>query len=151
VAELLATADPKAGESRAKACTSCHTFAKGGKNGVGPNLWDIVGRKKGSHEGFPYSDAIKNAGGEWTYEDIFKFIGNPSGTYNGTKMAFRLPNAEQRAQVIAFLRTLSDSPKPLPAVEKKTEAPKPEEKKAEPAKPAQPAQHEGKKEQKEQK
>ncbi len=149
VAELLAAADPKAGESRAKACTSCHSFAKGGPNGVGPNLWDVVGRKKGSHEGFSYSDAIKNAGGVWSYEDIFKFIGNPSGEHPGTKMAFRLPNPEQRAQVLAFLRTLSDSPKPLPAVEKKTETPKPDEKKAEPAKPdekkAEPAKPEEKK------
>jgi cytochrome c len=139
--ELLAAADPKAGEQRARACTSCHSFEKGGPNKVGPDLWNIVGRKKGSHEGFAYSDALKNAGGEWTYEDIFKFIGNPAGMYPGTKMAFRLSSAEQRAQVIAYLRTLSDSPKPLPAVEKKSEtpAPKPDEKKAEPEKkPEQP-------------
>ena len=137
VAELLAVADAKAGESRAKACTSCHTFAKGGANGVGPNLYDIVGRKKGGHAGFAYSDGLKNAGGAWTYEDLFKYIANPGGMIPGSKMAFRLPNAEQRAQVIAYLRTLSDAPKPLPAVEKKSEtpAPKPEEKKAEPAKP----------------
>ena len=135
VAELLAAADPKAGEARAKACTSCHTFAKGGANGVGPNLYDIVGRKKGSHPGYAYSDGLKNAGGEWSYEDLFKYVANPAGMIQGSKMAFRLPNPEQRAQVIAYLRTLSDSPKPLPAVEKKTETPKPDEKKAEPAKP----------------
>jgi len=137
VAELLAAADPKAGESRARACTSCHNLTKGGPNGVGPNLYDIVGRKKGGHAGFSYSDGLKNAGGEWTYDDLFKYIANPAGVIPGSKMAFRLPNAEQRAQVIAYLRTLSDSPKPLPAVEKKSEtpAPKPDEKKAEPAKP----------------
>lgn len=149
VAELLATADAKAGEARAKACTSCHNFTKGGPNGVGPNLYDIVGRKKGSHAGYAYSDGLKNAGGEWTYEDLFKYIANPAGMIPGSKMAFRLANPEQRAQVIAYLRTLSDSPKPLPAVEKKTEAPKPEEKKAEPAKPdekkAEPAKPEEKK------
>src|SRR5262249_32034288 len=65
--ELLAAADPKAGESRARACTSCHNFAKGGPNGVGPNLYDVVGRKKGSHAGFAYSDGLKNAAGDWTY------------------------------------------------------------------------------------
>lgn len=139
VAELLAAADPKAGENRAKACTSCHTFEKAGRNGVGPNLWDIVGRKKGGHAGFAFSDGLKNAGGEWTYEEIFKYLYNPGAMIPGSKMAFRLTSAEQRAQVLAFLRTLSDAPKPLPAVEKKTEAPKPEpqkteEKKAEPPK-----------------
>ena len=134
VAELLAAADPKAGETRAKACTSCHTFAKGGANGVGPNLYDIVGRKKGSHAGFAYSDGLKNAAGDWSYEDIFKYLSNPGGMIPGSKMAFRLTNPEQRAQVLAYLRTLSDSPKPLPVVEKKTEAPKPDEKKAEPSK-----------------
>lgn len=120
VAELLAAADAKAGESRAKACTSCHTLAKGGANGVGPNLYDIVGRKKGSHAGYSYSDGLKNAGGEWGYEDLYKYIGNPAGTVPGSKMAFRMPSAEQRAQVIAYLRTLSDAPKPLPVVEKKS-------------------------------
>ena len=139
VAELLATADPKAGETRAKDCVSCHTFDKAGKNGVGPNLWDIVGRKKGGHAGFAYSDGLKNAGGEWTYEDIFKYLHNPAAMIPGSKMAFRLTSGERRAQVIAYLRTLSDSPKPLPVVEKKTETPKPEpqkteEKKTEPPK-----------------
>ena len=147
VAELLATADAKLGETRAKsACTQCHTLTKGGANGQGPNLWDIVGRKKGGHAGFAYSEAVKNAAGDWSYEDIFKFIGNPAATIPGTKMAYRHPNAEQRAQIVAFLRTLSDSPKPLPVVEKKTEAPAPkpdekkaeEPKKAEPPKPAEP-------------
>ena len=141
VAELLATADVKAGETRARACTSCHNFTKGGPNGVGPNLWDIVGRKKGSHAGYAYSEGLKSAGGDWTYDDIFKYLANPGGMISGSKMAFRLPNAEQRAQVIAFLRTLSDSPKPLPAVEKKSEtpAPKPDEKKAQPADAPKPA------------
>ncbi len=138
VAELLAAADPKAGESRARACASCHTFNKGGANGVGPNLYDIVGRKKGSHAGYAYSDGLKNAGGEWTFEELFKYVANPGGVISGSKMAFRMPNADQRAQVLVYLRTLSDAPKPLPAAEKKTEAPapKPDEKKAEPPKPA---------------
>jgi len=141
VAELLATADAAAGEKRTNtACTSCHTLNKGGANGVGPNLWDIVGRKKGSHAGYAYSDGLKNAGGEWTYEDLFKYIANPGAMIPGSKMAFRLTNAEQRAQVLAYLRTRADAPKPLPVVEKKTEAPapKPEEKKADEPKKAEP-------------
>lgn len=137
VAELLAAADPKAGESRARACASCHTYNKGGANGVGPNLYDIVGRKKGGHPGYAYSDGLKNAGGEWTYEDLFKYLANPGGMISGSKMAFRLASAEQRAQVLVYLRTLSEAPKPLPAAEKKTDAPapKPDEQKAEPSKP----------------
>jgi len=140
VAELLATADPKVGQQRANSsCTSCHSFEKGGPNKVGPNLWDIVGRKKGGHPGFAYSDGLKNKGGEWTYEELFTYLGNPAGFIPGSKMAFRVASAEQRAQVIAFLRTLSDAPKPLPVFEKKTEAPKPEPGKAEePKKPTTP-------------
>jgi len=147
VAELLATADAAAGEKRVNtACVSCHTLTKGGANGVGPNLWDIVGRKKGSHAGYAYSDGLKNAGGEWTYDEIFKYLANPGAMIPGSKMAFRLTNAEQRAQVLTFLRTRSDAPKPLPAVEKKTEAPapKPEEKKAEPPKAEPPKAEPGK-------
>ena len=139
VAELLAAAagDAKAAESRARNCASCHTFTKGGANGVGPNLYDIVGRKKGSHAGFAYSNGLKNAAGDWTYEDLFKYIAAPQAMIADSKMAYRMPSAEQRAQVLVYLRTLSDSPKPLPTVEKKSEtpAPKPDEKKAEPAKP----------------
>src|SRR5687767_657261 len=65
VAELLATADAAAGDRRVRnSCVSCHTLDKGGRNGTGPNLYDIVGRKKGSHPGYAYSDGLKNAGGE---------------------------------------------------------------------------------------
>ena len=116
IATLLASADAGAGEAVFKKCQACHSGEKGGPNKVGPDLWDIVGRKKGSHAGFAYSDGLKNAGGEWTYDDIFKYLANPGAMIPGSKMAFRLPNPEQRAQVIAFLRTLSDSPKPLPVV-----------------------------------
>jgi len=139
VAELLATADAAAGEKRARnACVACHTFEKGRRNGTGPNLYDIVGRKRGSHAGYAYSDGLKNAGGEWTYEDLFKYLAGPARMIQGSKMSFSISGAEQRAQVIAYLRTLSESPKPLPAAEKKTDAPKPDEKKAEPPKAAEP-------------
>ena len=77
--------------------------------------WDIVGRKKASHEGFSYSSALQAKGGEWTYEDINHMIFKPQGFVRGTKMAFAgLPKAQDRADVIAYLRTMNDNPPPLP-------------------------------------
>ena len=96
-------------------CGTCHTIDKGGVNKVGPNQWDIVGRKKASHEGFSYSSAMQAKGGEWDYEDINHMIFKPQGFVRGTKMAFAgLPKEQDRADVIAYLRTMNDNPPPLP-------------------------------------
>jgi|JI10StandDraft_1071094.scaffolds.fasta_scaffold88884_3 cytochrome c len=115
IAPLLAAADVAAGEAQAKKCVACHTFTQGGPNRVGPNLWNIVGAKHAHAEGFAYSDAIKGKPGDWTYEDLNQFLANPKGYAPGTKMAFAgLPKAGDRAALIAYLRTLSGSPKPLP-------------------------------------
>jgi cytochrome c len=96
-------------------CGTCHTIDKGGANKVGPNQWDIVGRKRASHEGFSYSSAMQAKGGEWDYETINDFIFKPQGFIKGTKMAFAgLPKEQDRADVIAFLRTMNDNPPPLP-------------------------------------
>ena len=98
-----------------KQCFTCHTIDKGGPNKVGPNQWDIVGRKKASHEGFSYSSALQAKGGEWSYEDLNHWLLKPTAFIKGTKMAFAgLPKEQERADVIAFLRTMSDSPQPLP-------------------------------------
>lgn len=105
------------GKSQSNKCLSCHSFEKGGANKVGPNLWNIVGRKKGSHAGYAYSSAMKNADGVWTMEEIYKYLKDPQGVVKGTKMAFRLTKADQRGAVIRFLRTQSDNPVPLPKVE----------------------------------
>lgn len=115
IAELLASADPKKGEAAAKKCATCHNFAKGGPNGVGPNLYGVVGRPKGSHPGFNYSDAMKNKGGNWTFEDINHFITNPKAFIPGTKMTYAGDaKASDRANIIAYLNQNSDSPEPLP-------------------------------------
>ncbi|BBK34586.1 cytochrome c [Stella humosa] len=115
VAPLLASADVAAGEAQSKKCVACHTFNQGGPNRVGPNLWDIVGAKHAHAQGFAYSDAIKSKPGDWTYEDLNAFLASPRAYAPGTKMAFAgLPKAEDRAALIAYLRTLSGSPKPLP-------------------------------------
>jgi cytochrome c len=107
---LLAAADPKAGERRAALCKSCHTFEKGGANGTGPNLWDIVGRPLAAHPGFKYTPALQSAGGEWTFERLDAFIANSQGYIPGTAMVQRFANPAQRADILSYLRTLSDSP-----------------------------------------
>ena len=124
IEQVLASADPKRGQQSTKACQTCHTFEKSGPNKIGPNLWGVVGRKKGTEGGFAYSDAIKSKGGEWTVDDLNKFLTSPRGYAPGTKMSFAgMQRENQRADVIAYLNSLSDNPKPLP-----TAAPSGEEK-----------------------
>ena len=107
--------DAAAGKKVFKKCKSCHTVAKGGKNTVGPNLWDVVGKAKASTAGFAYSGVLKEKGGDWTYADLDAFLLSPKGFAKGTKMSFAgLKKTGDRAAVIAYLRSLSDSPKPLP-------------------------------------
>jgi len=112
---LLASATVDRGQQTAKACQACHNFQKGGPNGMGPNLFGIVGRARASEPGFAYSDAMKAKGGEWSIDDLNKFLTNPKEFVPGTKMNFPgLPRGNQRADVIAYLNSLADNPKPLP-------------------------------------
>lgn len=107
-----------------KLCFTCHTIDKGGANKVGPNQWNLVGRKKGSEEGFSYSSGMKAMTGEWTYEDINHMIHKPTSFVKGTKMAFAGVAKEQdRADIIAYLRTMNDNPPPLPAANAAPAAP----------------------------
>jgi len=116
ISPLLKTANVEHGKALfQQQCYTCHTIDKGGANKVGPNQWDLVGRKKGSEAGFSYSSAMQAKGGEWTYEDINSMIFKPQAFVKGTKMAFAgLPKEQDRADIIAYLRTMNDNPPPLP-------------------------------------
>lgn len=117
--ERLAKASVDKGKSTAKQCEACHTLTKGGPNRVGPNLWDVVGNERGKgRNGFNFSSAMKAKGGEWTYDELDKFLTAPREYIPGTAMTFAgIKNPQQRADVIDYLHTLSDSPKPLPKAE----------------------------------
>ena len=112
---LLVAATPEAGAKVFRKCVACHAAEKGAKHKVGPGLWDVVGRMPGKAEGFGYSGAMAKVGREWTFEALDTFLRSPKDYAPGNKMTFvGLPDATERAAAIAYLRTLSDSPKPLP-------------------------------------
>ena len=119
IAKLLASADAAKGETVFKKCTSCHSGEKGGPNKVGPDLYGVVGRPIASHEGFSYSagmiDFSKGGAEKWDYDHLSYFIEAPKKHVPGTAMGFAgIKKETERADLIAYLRTLSDSPVPLP-------------------------------------
>lgn len=115
VLALLPKASADAGQDTFKKCMACHTPDKGGPNKVGPNLYGIVGRDVGSHEGFAYSAAMSSHGGKWTFEHLAAYLHSPREAVPGNKMAFAgIPDNRDLADLLAYLRTLSDSPAPLP-------------------------------------
>ena len=115
---MLASADVQAGMKLAKKCTACHEFGEDGKNKTGPMLWNIVGASMGMKDGFQYSDALIDMGGEWDYSSLNAFLYKPKAYIKGTKMNFAgLKKPADRANMIAYLRSLAETPIALPSQE----------------------------------
>ena len=127
---VLSTADVAAGKTASVKCEQCHDLTKGGPNKIGPNLFGVVDRVRASHEGFAYSSAMKGKPGNWTYDELFKFIKAPGVDIPGTKMSFAgLRSEKDRINLIAYLRSNADAPAAIPAPAPKA-AEKPVEKPA---------------------
>jgi cytochrome c len=115
IAELLPKASAEGGQDTFRKCSACHTGNKGGKNGTGPNLYGIVGRKVAAVGEFNYTPAMKTKGGEWGFEQLAVYLHDPKGVVPNTSMNFDgVKDNSELADLIAYLRTLSDSPVPLP-------------------------------------
>jgi cytochrome c len=112
----LAKADVTKGQAVFNKCAACHNADKGGANQLGPNLWNVIGEPIGQGKGFAFSDALAKKGGTWTWDLLGQWLNSPKAFAPGTKMTFAgLSNPQDRADVIAFLNSHSDAPKPLPA------------------------------------
>jgi cytochrome c len=118
IAKIMASASAEAGQAVFKQCAVCHTNDKGGANKVGPNLWGVVAAKVARHTEFKYSDAMAKRGADgkvWSYEDLYRYLYSPKSYIPGNKMAFAgIKKDEDRANLIAYLRTLNDALVPLP-------------------------------------
>ena len=115
---MLASADVAKGEKLAKKCTACHGFDAGGAAKVGPNLYNLINANKGRDGGYSYSSALAGLGGEWSYTELNGFLHKPKAWLSGTKMNFAgLKKPQDRANLIAWIRTLSDNPAALPSAE----------------------------------
>ena len=115
IAALIAMGDLATGEKVFKKCAACHSIVKGGKNNIGPALYNVVGRQVGVVSDYKYSKALSAYGKEWTYEELNGYLLKPAKWIKGTKMAFAgLRKEKDRASVILYLNQNSDNPLPLP-------------------------------------
>jgi cytochrome c len=115
ISALMALGDINHGEKVFKKCAACHSIAKGGKNAIGPALYNVVGRKTGVVEDYKYSKALAAFDKEWTFEELNGYLIKPAKWIKGTKMAFAgLRKEKDRASVILYLNKFSDNPKTLP-------------------------------------
>ena len=115
IKDLLAMGDLSHGEKVFKKCTACHQIAAGGKNMIGPNLWGVIGRTSGSIGDYKYSKAMVAHGKEWSFEEMNSYLIKPQAHIKGTKMAFAgLRREKDRASVILYMNSKSNSPKSLP-------------------------------------
>ncbi len=115
ISELLAMGDVAHGQKVFKKCSACHMIASDGKNMIGPNLWEVFGRKAGSVSDYKYSKAMVAYGKEWTFEELNSYLIKPQAYIKGTKMAFAgLRKEKDRASVILYMNSKSNKPLPLP-------------------------------------
>ena len=115
IAQLLALGDLVHGEKIFKKCSACHMSVSGGKNLIGPNLWGVIGKKTASVSDYKYSKALAAYSKNWTFEEMNGFLIKPQKHIKGTKMAFAgLRKEKDRASVILYLNSKSDSPLPTP-------------------------------------
>ena len=115
IAALMSLGDISHGEKVFKKCAACHSIVKGGKNNIGPALYNVVGRKVGIVNDYKYSKAMSGHGKEWTFEELNGYLIKPAKWIKGTKMAFAgLRKEKDRASVILYLNQNSDNPLPLP-------------------------------------
>ena len=115
IAALMAMGDLTVGEKVFKKCAACHSIVKGGKNNIGPALYNVVGRQIGVVNDYKYSKALSGYGKEWTFEELNGYLTKPAKWIKGTKMAFAgLRKEKDRASVILYLNQNSDNPLPLP-------------------------------------
>ena len=123
---LLASASAQRGADVAKQCQACHNFQEGQGPKIGPDLYNVVGRKIASTPGFNYSSALKSKDGTWDFNALNAWLNKPSTYAPGTAMTFAgLSNDKQRADVIAYLDTLSPNPVPLPKPQDASATPPP--------------------------